>query len=207
MNLDDPYYGLTSEERTKKPKPTPMEVGQGAPECPVESIGQVSNAAAAEPPVLPQEANEDGDSEEDVSLAEDHGVPPEQLKLPADSVCINEGGPLSVVFSHRQSGQPPMHTVHFLCTSGSKAGRTAGCNRALTAARHTPIPESSVWDEISHKCTLCKFCARLYTIPKDWSWNEVQVDEEHLERASASSSGEASSQATDSESENSSMET
>ena len=98
-----------------------------------------------------------------------NGADDQYERMAVDEVTINEGGPLSVMYCNIPSGHPPQHTVHFLCTSGSRAGRTAGCNKLLKPARYTPIPDQHVWDEVCNECTICKFCAALYMVPRSWS--------------------------------------
>ena len=165
-----------------------------------------AHSRSASPTVCMDEAGQPGASQAQETDIQDDPRAYEEIdekpsgnlpKTPADKVSINDGGPLTVAISLRKKGTPPKHTVHFMCTVGPRAGRTAGCNRKLTSARHRPIEDVVAWREVAHACEQCTFCEARYRIPT--GWEDLAGGEQNPESGSnlttTSSDGEAASEA------------
>ena len=147
QDLNDPHWGL---ETQQTPGPN------------VEANAQRSEDSNLQ---ASQETQEVEDMFEDKMELE----PTLQMgKTPIDVVSINQGGPMTLAYSKLKKGSPPRHTAHFLCTSGARAGRTAGCNRGLKPAGYTAVPDAEAWKEIADQCILCKFCTAHHTLPAGW---------------------------------------
>ena len=91
------------------------------------------------------------------------------------------------VCSNLRKGKPPCYTVHFVCTSGTRAGRTAGCNKHLASSRYTPIGDAKTWKDMKDDCTLCTFCVTHYKLPKEWEDDTPPPKERDLDSPSESS--------------------
>ena len=126
-----------------------------------------------------------------------------QNTCPVNEAPMDEGGPLTIVRSLMRTGEPPSYAVHFLCTSGSRAGRTVGCNRRLKPERYVAVPSLEEWTEICSDSNICKFCSIKYCLPREWLDLTLGDGNDDGTSSSDSESDETSGESEDTESKGS----
>jgi hypothetical protein len=61
-----------------------------------------------------------------------------------------------------------MRRIHLVRTSGSSAGRTAGCNRNIQHSNFDFVDEPEQLQNIAEPLIKCTYCFKLYDYPSTW---------------------------------------
>lgn len=93
---------------------------------------------------------------------------PLEVRTPADEVRCDKGGPLWVYVMNNDTGTPPTRKCHLVMSTGTEAGKTAGCGRRLRKEKCARILDPEALSGLAGTIQQCSFCFRSHSLPKGW---------------------------------------